>query len=75
MSNWQTAKINSVEGNSVQLTLALRDREQRVREYDEETGQRVWGKFEMPDSDAEDEDDGVLELDWSELLEPKLVRP
>lgn len=82
-TNWQpelssaTGLVVSLENdNSLQVVLAKRDREQEEKEYDDETGQRVYDKFEMP-SDSENEadsDDGRRELSWAEIIEPRLVQ-
>lgn len=57
------------------VLLAMRDREDRSRAYDE-TGKRIYDKFEMPDADSddEDEDDGERMVLWTEMMEPKIVR-
>jgi hypothetical protein len=69
ISPWMTAKIEGVDGEFLSLRLAVRDRP--VRRYDEETGERVYDKFEMPGADDID-DDGLLEMDSTELLEPRV---
>lgn len=76
MSGYKTAEIiNFDEGSSiVRLQLAKRDNPHWNREYDWK-GNPIYGKFEM----AADEDDtlaadGILELDFVDLGEPKLVR-
>lgn len=83
-TNWQPIKSKYrtalVEGLSddgtLSLKLAARDRPGGKKQYDPETGERVYSKFEMPgfnDDDSED-NDGLLELALAELIEPKLVR-
>lgn len=86
MTNWQpqvsayrTAVIINVSADvMLELTLAKRDRTQSDKLYDEETGERIYGRFEMPaeedDEDAFEEDDGFMSLSFSELVEPKIVQ-
>ena len=77
ISDYRTAKIDKVLDNGqLEMTLAYRDRSYREKLYDEETGERLYSKFEMPDFDAEDKngDNGFLELGITEMLEPKLVQ-
>ncbi|KOS22671.1 hypothetical protein ESCO_003438 [Escovopsis weberi] len=60
---------------TLRLILAKRDREKNERLYDEETGERVYGKFEVPDLDEmEEEDSGHRFVEWVELIEPKLLQ-
>ncbi|PQE11074.1 clumping factor b protein [Rutstroemia sp. NJR-2017a BVV2] len=76
ISEYRTASVLATNGNGeISLVLAKRDREQPVKNYDED-GQRIWGKFEMPNDDEDymDEDDnGERLLTFKELVEPKLV--
>lgn len=80
-TNWQpafspyrTATINSVEtGFLLVVTLAKRDRQNQDYKYDEE-GQRLYGRFEMPDDQDDGVDHGVVEVPLAEMVEPKLVR-
>lgn len=76
MSGYKTASIiNFDKGSSiVRLQLAKRDNPHLNREYDAR-GNPIYGRFEM----AVDEDDdlavnGILELDFFDLGEPKLIR-
>ncbi|KXJ87780.1 hypothetical protein Micbo1qcDRAFT_197754 [Microdochium bolleyi] len=73
------------EGAALEVCLAKRDRhlDGSAKQYDELTGQRLYGKFEAPDIDDEDddeelnqeqEDDGYRALDFTELLEPRIVQ-
>lgn len=61
---------------TLRIVLAKRDRSQDERTYDEQTGERVYGKFEAPDMEGEEEelDDGHREMPWSEMTEPRLVQ-
>jgi hypothetical protein len=75
MSGYRTAVIiKAFETGQLELTLAKRDREER--QYDEETGERIWGKFDLPDDDEEDDEgaDGFLSVTLNELVEPKIVQ-
>ncbi|KYK54040.1 hypothetical protein DCS_05994 [Drechmeria coniospora] len=80
-TNWQpelTQKTGTVlsggDDDALQVLLAARDRDVRERLYDEETGRRVYGKFEVPDSDGEGEDDGHRVVAWAELGDARVVR-
>jgi hypothetical protein len=82
-TNWQpelltvTGLVVSLDSDKVlHLILAKRDREEQ-KTYDEETGQRIYDRFEVPsDSENEDdgEDDGHREIPWSDLIEPRIVQ-
>jgi hypothetical protein len=73
MSPYRTAIVVMIRDNGdLDLRLAVRDRAQKS--YDEETGERIYGKYDMP-VDDEEEDDGSLELSFAELVEPKIVAP
>ena len=77
ISAYRTAKIDKIlENGQLQMILAYRDRPYKEKLYNEETGERLYSKFEMPDFDAEDEndDDGFLELGITEMIEPKLIQ-
>ncbi|OAF59991.2 hypothetical protein VC83_03149 [Pseudogymnoascus destructans] len=78
ISEYRTAVVNIVsDKNKVELTLAIRDREYPERYYNQETGERIYGKFEMPVEDEEEEedlDDGFRALGFAELMEPKLLQ-
>ena len=75
LSEYQTAKvIKPRDGNMVEMKLAKRDRQTKDKAFDE-SGQRIYGKFEGPDlEDDEGDVDGLLKLPFSELIEPKLVQ-
>ncbi|KAG7407632.1 hypothetical protein Forpe1208_v012848 [Fusarium oxysporum f. sp. rapae] len=81
-TNWQpemvpmTGLILSInEDNCMHVLLAKRDREGNDKEYDEHTGQRIYAKFEAPDLDEDEEDDGRREIPWAEMSDPRLVQP
>ena len=77
ISDYRTATLNEVMDDGVlQITLAQRDRSDKEKAYDQETGKRLYAKFEMPEyEDADvDIDAGVFEISFADLIEPKLVR-
>ncbi|KAI9643979.1 hypothetical protein NHQ30_007331 [Ciborinia camelliae] len=77
ISAYRTASVLSVDDNgNISVALARRDRDRPVKHYDE-NGQRIWGKFEMPeeDDDDEEEDNGEMVVTFNELVEPKIVAP
>ncbi|OBT64406.1 hypothetical protein VE03_05802 [Pseudogymnoascus sp. 23342-1-I1] len=78
ISEYRTAVVNIVsDKNEVELTLAIRDREYPERYYNQETGERIYGKFDMPVEDEEEDedlDDGFRALGFPELMEPKLLQ-
>ena len=71
ISNYRTAVVTKVSNDKIDLVLAKRDRVQKEKTYDE-NGQRIYGKFEMPEHD--EEDNGFLSLSVAELVEPKLLQ-
>lgn len=76
MSNYRTAVIIKASVNgSLELRLAKRDREQTEKLKDVMTGERIYGKFDMPTDDQDDEeDDGFLEVTMNEIVGPKIVQ-
>ena len=76
ISACRTAVVNAVlDCGVLQLTLALRDRVKSDKFYDVDTGERLYGKFDMPDQDEEvEEDDGIRDLAFNELVEPKIIQ-
>ncbi|ERF70024.1 hypothetical protein EPUS_03576 [Endocarpon pusillum Z07020] len=77
ISAYRTAKIQEVlEDGTLKILLAERDRTSLSLESDDHTGERVFSKFEMPIEEEEDEDgpdDGIREVLYGDLIEPKLV--
>ncbi|TLD33900.1 hypothetical protein PspLS_01602 [Pyricularia sp. CBS 133598] len=90
-TSWQpqladmSAIVASVSDDGMQLraVLARRDRDvdRKEKTYDEETGERIYGRFEVPDDDEDDDDgqqrgegeeDGWRTLELSELIEPRI---
>ncbi|KAG7124309.1 hypothetical protein HYQ46_010652 [Verticillium longisporum] len=87
-TNWQpqlsnvTAVVVKVAGNNgadLRLLLAMRDRglDKPEKTYDQGTGKRIYDKFEAPDmdedEDEDDVDDGYRDVQFSELIEPKIL--
>lgn len=76
VSDYRIGIIDKVsdDGHLV-LTLADRDRPRREMLHDPHTGERLYSKFEMPDYEDETEADaGILEINYSEMIDPKLVK-
>lgn len=76
ITDYRTARVEKVhtdlpDGPLLELRLAIRDRPHV--QYDEETGERVLGKFDMPGF-GDGEEEGYLELNFNQLLEAKVVR-
>ncbi|KAK6597868.1 hypothetical protein H4I96_08820 [Botrytis cinerea] len=77
ISAYRTASVLSIDDNgNITVSLARRDRDYPVKNYDE-NGERIWGKFEMPneEEDEEGEDNGEMDITFYELVEPKIVAP
>ncbi|RDW62603.1 hypothetical protein BP5796_10905 [Coleophoma crateriformis] len=76
VSLYRTAVIiNISDANELELTLAKRDRPESDKQYDEETGERVYGRFEMPVDEEPEQDDGYLSIPFHDLMEAKIVQP
>ncbi|KAI9842553.1 MAG: hypothetical protein M1837_007066 [Sclerophora amabilis] len=76
ISGFRSAIVDQIlDDGTIQMTLAERDRERKEVTFDEATGEKVYGKFEMPDEEAEDAAaNGFLELSFSELIEPFILQ-
>ncbi|KAL9601266.1 MAG: hypothetical protein Q9219_002671 [cf. Caloplaca sp. 3 TL-2023] len=76
ISDYRTALIEaSLEDGTLSLRTAPQDRLSSKKQYHHETGERLYSKFEMPGYDEETEgNDGLLELAFVDLIEPKLVK-
>ena len=76
ISDHRTAMVDKWNvDESVEMTWAKRDRPQQQDQYDERTGERIYGKFEMPGFDDNEEgDSSKVTVMFSELIEPILVR-
>jgi hypothetical protein len=74
VSDYRTARIDAVTGtNEYDVVLAQRDRPVKDTRYDND-GNRIWGRYEMPDEENEVDDDGLRHLSYSELMVPKIVQ-
>lgn len=76
ISDYRTAIVNHLaDDGMLRMTLAKRDQSKKAEIYDQHTGERVYSKFEMPGFDDENtENPGVVEILFSELIEPKLIQ-
>lgn len=74
VSEYRTATVDHLMDNGMlRMTLAQRDRSQKQIQRSSE---RIYSKFEMPGLNEEEAcEDGVIELSFAELIEPKLIRP
>lgn len=76
VSDYRTAIITEVlDEGSLQIELAKRDQLGKESQYDDLTGERIYGKFEMPGYDEEDEhiDNGQITIPFEELIDPVIV--
>ena len=76
VSEYRTAIINQLlEDGNIQMTLAQRDQSRDAKLYDEDTGERLYSKFEMPGFDENEAGDGngVIERLFAELVLPMLI--
>ncbi|KAL6690921.1 hypothetical protein J3F84DRAFT_387863 [Trichoderma pleuroticola] len=83
-TNWQPEMLPVTglivpggENGAVHVILARRDREDNEKTYDEITGERVYGKFEVPDDPeegGEEEDTGFRSLQWADMIEPRILQ-
>lgn len=77
VSEYRTATVDHLTDNGIlRMTLAQRDRPQTHIPHNRRTGERIYSKFEMPGLDEEEAcEDGVIQLSFAEIIEPKLIRP
>ncbi|OAX79676.1 hypothetical protein ACJ72_06000 [Emergomyces africanus] len=75
VSEYRTASVESVSNGTLTLRLARRHREQPPEDHDDGgDGATRYTKFEMPGYDEwNGEDDGLREMQFGELIEPKLL--
>lgn len=75
VSGYRTALVERLmENGIVRMTLAQRDQPQIQKSYNQQTGERIYSKFEMPGfNDDESLENGIVELSFAELIEPKLI--
>ncbi|CAL3968500.1 unnamed protein product [Diplocarpon coronariae] len=71
VSPYMTATITEIsDEGELTLTLALRDRKQSTKNFDPQTGERIYSGFEAPD---DEEDNEALYRFFTDLQEPKIV--
>ena len=76
ISDYRTAIVNVVLNDGMlSMTLAKRDQPSKNLQYDEQTGERLYSKFEMPGYQEEngEEKSGRLDISFDELINPVLV--
>lgn len=76
ISEYRTAIVDEiVDDGTLSMTLAKRDQPSKDIQYDEQTGERLYSKFEMPGYQDEngEEKDGKIEISFDELINPVLV--
>ena len=76
ISDYRTALIKEVlDEGSLQIELAKRDQPGKDSQYDDQTGERIYGKFEMPGYDEEDDNinNGKITIPFEELIDPIVV--
>ncbi|KAK6344995.1 hypothetical protein TWF718_006939 [Orbilia javanica] len=64
-----TARVLAIEGTNIIFQLAKRDCPKAV--YDEETGERIFGRFHMPGSE---DTDGIEELDLGLMYDGRVIK-
>ncbi|KAI8965243.1 hypothetical protein F5Y11DRAFT_313406 [Daldinia sp. FL1419] len=68
------------DATGLEVCLAKRDRylDRNQKKYDENTGQRIYDKFEAPDLDDDDEDEGEDEgfrtIGFAEMQQPRILQ-
>ena len=76
ISEYRTAIVDEIlDDGTLAMTLAKRDSLLKDIQYDEQTGERLYSKFEMPgyhDESSED-NNGKIEISFDELISPILV--
>ena len=73
ISGYRTAMVDAIlDDGMLSMTLAKRDQSSKDVQYDEQTGERLYSKFEMPGYHDED-DIGKMEISFDELINPILV--
>ena len=75
-----TGMVLSIDADQIlRLILARRNRDTEEKVYDEETGERIYDKFDVPtdsDDDEEEEkmDDGYRDMPWKDMAQPRKVQ-
>ena len=76
ISEYRSAIVDEIlDDGTLSMTLAKRDQPSKKIQYNEQTGERLYSKFEMPGySDGNDDDrNGKLEISFDELISPVLI--
>ena len=76
ISEYRSAIVDEVlDDGTLSMTLAKRDQPSKKIQYDKQTGERLYSKFEMPGySDGNGNDpNGNLEISFDELINPILL--
>ncbi|RPB25235.1 hypothetical protein L211DRAFT_867235, partial [Terfezia boudieri ATCC MYA-4762] len=76
MSDYRTALITEVVeemNGELALWMKLARRDRPKKRYDEETGERLFGKFEIPGEEGDD--DEVMDIMFGDMIEPRVVKP
>lgn len=74
MSEYRAAEVlHDVEHGMFDIRLAKRDR-RPAADKDDEEGERRYSGFEMPGYEEDEVDDGLRNVTFAELIDPKLVR-
>ena len=76
ISDYRTAIVREVlDEGSLLMELAKRDQPGKETQYDDQTGERIYHKFEMPGYDEEDDesDNRKITIPFDELIVPILV--
>ncbi|KAK5047795.1 hypothetical protein LTR84_006460 [Exophiala bonariae] len=76
VSTYKVGRVEQVEpGDTVRLLLAKQFWEGLSTLYDENTGERILGKFAISADDIDDTpDDGIREVQFGDMISPKLVQ-
>lgn len=74
VSPYRTAKVlSNMKDGTIELQLAFRDIPVQKTRYDEETGNRLYSKFDVPDMEEGEKDTRIRELLFENLLNAKLL--
>lgn len=72
-SPYRVAKIVSYADNTLRLRLAPRYRRQANDAQDEETNEPQYNPFEVPRDEDDEPDDGIREVEFGQMIQPKIV--
>ena len=76
ISEYRTAIVDEIlDDGTLSMTLAKRDQLPKDVRHDDQTGERLYSKFEMPGyhDEIDDENNGKIEISFDELIKPLLV--